>query len=244
MNELVREQMFVDHIRQTDFFEDWHALDNTAKWTFTDVAGSSGVTIALGVTGHSTAVMTTAAADDKEGLLASNTKFDLWTGLPLLWEGRSTAPEANTNAANYFHGVCSTKTTTTLSAAGAGMVASFSGFGFYKVDGGTYWKFVSSVATTRYGDNTTKSLSLNAGFTSFRVEVRPISSTECEIVPLLDLSGGTNYSQCKDYTTGTLIKHILTYTSFAPSCVMHVIRSGSASAEAVAVDYSRLSQRR
>lgn len=243
MNELVHEQLVRDHTHQSDFFDDF-VVYSTNRWTFTDVAAGPNATATLNVSGVTAVTLDTSNTDNAEGLLASNTAWDITSGRPTTWESRATSPEANTDDANYFFGHSSTKTTTMLQNNGAGLVASFSGFGFYKVDGGTYWKFASSVAATRYGDNTTKSLALNTGYSSFRVEVRPISSTECEIVPLIDLNGGNNYAQCKDYTTGLLIKHILTYTSYAPAYCMMCIKSGGANSETNNVDWVRTSQRR
>lgn len=242
MNELVKEQLFVDHTHQSDFFEDFHQYDTTNTWVLTT---NTGPTAALVVTGDTAVAVSTSAADNKEGLLATKMLWDITSGRPSLFEARAKCPEAATSAANYFIGHCSVgQTSAVLVNDGGGLVASFSGFGFYKVDGGTYWKFASSVAATRYGDNTSRSAAGQTGYVSFRVECRPISSTECEIAPLIDLNGGNNYSQLKDYTSGLLIKHILTYTSYAPAYLTLGVKSGSASQEVMTVDWARTSQRR
>ena len=244
MNELIAEQLFSRHPLQEDFFDDFHELDTTVRWT--DTSADAGCAPALLADGTSSSVnLVTAATNQFECLLGSNASWDISAGRPILFESRFKHTETGTTTANIFVGHSSVgHTADMLLDDGGGIAASMSGFGLYKVDGGTYYKFVSSVTTTRYGDNTTKSAVQAGSWIGFRVEVRPISSTEAEIVPLIDLNGGDDYHQMKDYTSGLLIKHILTYTSYATSYLTLNVKAGSANAETLTVDWVRTSQRR
>lgn len=244
MPKLVREQVLFDHTHQSDFFDDFHVLDVTNTWV--DTSADAGAAPALQVTGDTAVTLTTGAVDNNECLLATKMTWDIVASRPLLWEARAKCPEAATNAANYFLGMCSVgQTADVLVDNGAGMVASFSGFGFYKVDGSTSWKWTSSVAATRYPTtDQTCSITTGSGYYSFRVEVRPISSTQAEIAPMIDSNGGNNYSQLRDSTTGALIKSILTYTSYAPAYSTFDVKAGSATGEVMTIDWNRVSQRR
>lgn len=243
MNELICDKLYDRYPIQDDFFDDFTELDVVGRWT--DTSADAGCAPALLADGTSSSVnLVTAATLNFECLLGSNASWDITSGRPLLFESRFKHTE-NTTFPNIYVGHCSVgKTADQMLDNAGGVAASFSGFGLYKVAGGTYYKFVSSVAATRYGDNTTKSAVQANSWIGFRVEVRPISSTEAEIAPLIDLNGGDDYHQMRDYTTNQLIKHILTYTSYATAFVTLNVKAGGANAETLTVDWVRTSQRR
>lgn len=238
---LVNDNLFANPQRQSDFedhFTELNSVATTGRWANTkDAAG----TLALGVAGETTVALTTSNVDNNENYLATNTKWDVLANRPLVAEGRFQYAEAATDDANIILGIA-TYAANTLIDDGGGLVASFSGFTFHKVDGGTKWIVTSSVGATRYGASTTTVTAGGAGFFSVRIEVRPISSTQAEAVFLYDSAGGTNFSQMRDNTTNALIKHIITYTSFAAAPFGFGLKAGGATDETLVCDRVRVSQ--
>lgn len=227
---------------QTEFIEDFNALDTTSVWT--DTSADTGAAPSLVADGTCSGVsITTGGTDNNEAYLLTKTKWDIVANRPIVAEVRFSVQQAATNALNFFLGFGPGAADFLLDD-GAGMASSFSGCGIYCTDGSLYAKTVSSVTTTRYGSHTTNTQMAGTGFQSFRMEIRPISSTEAEIVYLFDTAGGSNFVVLRDTTTGLPIKDILTYTSYAAVPFTIGVKAGSGTAEVPVVDFVGIRQRR
>ncbi len=244
---LVNDNLYHNLMVQDDFVEDFHALDVTSAWT--DTSADSGASPALVTDGTCSGVaLTTGATNNNECLLSTKRKWDVLANRPLTMECRAQFAEASTSAANYHVGFNTLGATADLLVDdGAGLTASSaSGIAFYKVDGGTKWKVSCQVATTNYGSNTTNITSATATglFASLRIEVRPLDAVFAEVVYLVDTNGGTDFHQCRDATSGLLVKHILTYTSYAAAYFALDVKDGSGTGEVFTIDLVKISQRK
>lgn len=241
-------------LRQDDYTCHFNTVDVTNEWTKTVDASC---TVAQGVTGESTAVYVINTAAGSEAQMATKRKWIPALGRPLLVQVRFSVQEANTNMLNLFIGFNSGGTTDITVDAGAGMIASFSGAGIYKVGGTSAvgsvlnWRTVSSVATTRYGDRTTGTPAGYANYQIFEMEIHPISSTQAEVIYRVDQEGGnsTRLPYLRDSSqTGPManmpIQDLITYTSWAATPLMVDVKAGSTAtnAEGLLLDYVRVSQ--
>ena len=238
---LVSDNLLYNPLRQNDFFEPCQGLDVVAKWA--ETSPDTGAAASLATDGDNAIILTTGATNNNECDLSSNQKFDVVANQPLLIEGQIKYTEANTDDANIMFGLCSAAAADSLVDDGAGPAASYSGAIFYKVDGGTAWVVQTSVGSTRYGTNTVNGITPGGGaYQSFRIEIRPISATEAEVVFSIDPNGGTNFQVCRDATTKALIKHIITYTSFAAAGLRLYVKAGAANSETPRFRNLRVSQ--
>lgn len=244
---LVNDNLYHNLLIQDDFVDDFHELDVTSRWT--DTSADSGASPALVTDGTSSSVLLTAGAtDNNECLLSTKRKWDILANRPFTMEVRASTVEAATSAANWLVGFSSVGATADLLRDdGAGVATtSASGLWFYKVDGGTKWKVGSQVATTSYGDNTTNVTAgtSSGAFASLRMEVRPLDTVSAEVAFLVDTGGGTDFHQCRDNTSGLLIKQIVTYTSYAAAFFAADVKSGSGTGETMSIDLVKISQRK
>lgn len=239
----VNDSLYTNPFNQVDLVDHFTELDVTSRWT--DTSGDSGAQPALLVAGVSAVELTAGTTANNEICLSSKTFFDILAARPLVWEARMQYAEAATNANALLVGLFSAPTSADrLVDTTSALASSFSGVYFYKPTGSLYWNVGSSVASTRYGANVTNYTTSGSAYASFRIEIRPISSTEAEIVYLIDTNGGSAFQVCRDYTTGVPIKHILTYTSFAPaSAAFYMKNIAGTTEEKLAIDLVRVSQR-
>lgn len=234
------QELFTNPTRQDDFFDDFNHMDLVGLWV--DTSTDTGAAPTLATDGESAVVLTTGATNNNEAYLSSNRLWDVVADKPIVFETRLKYTESATDDANVAMGFCSAAAADAILDDGGGPAASYSGALFFKVDGGTAWQFETSVAGAQT-TNTISNVTPGGGtYQSFRIEIRPIDSTTAEVVPLIDSSGGNNFVQCKDATTGNLIKHTITYTSYAAAEVMLGVKAGSASSETPRWDYVRVSQ--
>lgn len=238
----VVDALFTNPFRQNDFFDDFHALDVTSVWT--DTSGDTGAAPSLVVDGTATAVsITTGATQNNEAYLNTKAFWDVLANRPLVFEGRLQYAEADTDKAAITFGLMSGWAANHLVDTTGALVASFSGCVFHKLSGATKWRVTSSVGSTRYGNNETTITAGGSAFASFRIEVSPVSSTEAQVVYLIDTAGGNDFHVVRDSTTNLPIVHTITYTSFAPAAAgIGVKATGSTGTETVVVDLVRVSQ--
>lgn len=238
----VAEPLFSNPLRQDDFVDHFNALDVTSVWT--DTSGDTGADPSLVVDGSASAVsITTGSTQNNEAYLSSKRHWDLAADKPLLFEGRLQYAEADTDKAAISFGLMSGWAANHLVDTTGALVSSFSGFVFHKLSGDTVWRVTSSVGTTRYGNNETSQTAGGSGFMSFRIEVRIVSSTEAQIVFLMDSAGGTNFTPLRDSSSNKPIVHTLTYTSFAAAAAgLGLKATGSTGTETAVLDYVRVSQ--
>ena len=113
---------------------------------------------------------------------------------PIVFQASVQFTEGNTDDANIYVGLSSTGAANALQDDGAGPPASYSGLGFFKVDGGTNWNVEASVGGTQTTVELTAINSLNkkantAGGSAkqtLRIEFIPISSTLAQVLFYID----------------------------------------------------------
>lgn len=226
---------FVDQDR-TIAWEDnflWYISPHFWTATLTD----SGTITAL--TTHGGGVVIAASdgsvADNDQSYLGGTNKNLVPTNQkPLVFQATIQYTEANTDDANVIVGLSSTTAAELLVDDGAGIAASFSGIGFFKVDGGTNWKIFASIGTTQTIVELTAANSLDkiahtAGGSAkqtLRVEFIPYSSTKAELLFYID--GVCVYSL--DWT----------YTSVVGMAPVIGVKNGGSNAETVNVYNTKL----
>jgi hypothetical protein len=194
------------------------------QWTKLVVdAGSSVAHLGDGV--PPTVLLTTGATDNNECMLRStNESFLMAADKPIFGSVRLQYAEANTDDANIFCGFINAAGANLMVDDGAGPKTSASGFGIYKVDGGTVWRCFSSKGATQ----TTTASTKTAGGTAYQVlefMAQPINPTDLEVsfwvdgVLLVD-------------TNNNIIKHTVV---FASATEMHFVpcyvKAGGATSE-------------
>ena len=164
--------------RRTFFIEDnfgWYV--DIHQWT--KLVADTTPTVAHGGDGSPPHVaLATDATDNNEVMLRStNESFLMADNRPIFGSVKIQFTEANTDDANVFVGFIDAAGANLLVDNGAGPKTTASGFGIFKVDGGTVWKCFSSKSTTQ----TITASTTTAGGSAYQVlevEFQPISSPE------------------------------------------------------------------
>lgn len=199
---------------------------------FTAIAADSGASVARTDAAGGRVALTTGATDNNEAYLGTSQEVFLFANdKPLVFEARLQYAEANTDDANLYVGLMDAVAANALVDDGGGPKASFSGAGFYKIDGGTRWQVISSLAANRTvtdltAVNTLTKLAYTAGGSSFvtlRIEFMPLSSTSADVIFYIN---GVN-----------VVKHQLTYTNATEMDAVVGVKAGGANSEVVTVDY-------
>lgn len=219
-------------------FSDFDFYTTTDEFT-TLVSDSGTVAVSDAVGGIVTVTPSDGTvADNDEGYIKGTKEiFKFADGKPILFEARLQFTEANTDDANVIAGMWNAVAANDLADNGAGVRANFYGFAIYKVDGGTKWKFTSSMGTTQ----STNTSSLTAGGSSYqkvRVTVECPTSTEVVITPYVD------DVKLIDGTTGLAISHRLTISSSTEMQLCAGVKNGDTNLETLLVDYLGAWQRR
>lgn len=128
--------------------DDFETFHDTVLWT--KVAASSGSTALEATAPHGGQLkILTAATDNDSTIIKAPVNFVGAAGRRMAFEVRLKLTEGNTDDAGVFAGLASDQAATLMQADGAGPAASFSGIGFFKVDGGTKWQFITSNGATQ-----------------------------------------------------------------------------------------------
>jgi len=205
-------------------------LLDAVKWT--DTSPDSGATVAGSDAAGGAAVLTTGATDNNEAYLLSKQEVFLFAAnKPLKVACRLKFTEANTDDANVAFGLANAVGANTIVDDGAGLKTNFSGVAIFKVDGGTRWKVMSSLATTQEIVDLTASLSYDklaktAGggvYQILEIDWQPISGTVGEARFFID---GVHV-----YTLS------FTFTSATEMNLFVGVKAGGANSEVVTVDY-------
>lgn len=234
---LVDDNLFAHPLRQDDFVDEFNELDVVGKWT--DTSGDTGAAPTLAADGESAVILTTGATDNNEAYLSTNRVWDVVADKPITIDMKMRYEEANTDDASIIMGLMSAAGANAI-VDGGGPAASYSGAVFFKSDGDTVW----SVETSVGGAQTTTVTDEAAGSTTysiFRIEIRPLDATTAEVVFLIGQEGGNYFKQCRD-ANGNLIKHTITYASFAAAPLLLGVKAGSANSETPRWDSVRVSQ--
>lgn len=212
--------------RQQVFIEDFFGI-TPQGYTITATSG----TLAQGTTGTEL-VMTTQAADNAvASCLGTAKQAILGTNRPLSFRSRFKFTEAATNAANVFLGFTSSAAAAVLGDNGAGPAANYSGIGLHKVDGGLNWIAEFSNGAVQNTIELNAAASLNkiaqvAGSSAYQwveINVYPKTATLADVEFLIN---GTCVAKMLDQVI----------TSIAAMAPAAVVKSGSASAEALTLD--------
>ena len=218
--------------RMFGFFDDFEWYVTAHR--FTSVLSNSG-TIAVGDAAGGIVTLTPSdgtVADNDEAYLKSTAEMFLFANeKPLLYEVRQKFVEANTDDANVAHGFMNAVAADSILDTGGGPAASFSGAVLYKVDGGTVWRFRTSVGTD-YVDTVTRHTAGGSSYQTLRIEIRQGSAGAggLEAVPFLDgvQMQDANYKP---------IKHAITYTSATEMNAFSGVKNGDTNLETLLLDY-------
>lgn len=224
--------------RQVILFDDFLWYISPHLWTMVPAGGGAG-TASVGDAANGILTMTggNGNTDDLDNYLKStNELIKFADDKPVAAEARCKFTEASTNAANIvLVGMADAVASNTLTAAGGGLKASFSGACIYKVDGETTWRVISSVGATRTVTLTNKTSS-SSGYQTGRIEVLPLTSAVAQIRFFIDNGDGTGIEQAKD-ATGLPIVHTLDMTSATEMNLFVGVRNGAAANESILCDY-------
>jgi hypothetical protein len=222
--------------RQHTLWDEFHELVTGDKWT-TIVADASAVAAVIDGAGGILSISPAGGVDNDEAYVHSTAEsFLLAANKTLHFEAEVSFTEANTDDANVLVGLMDGVAADAIVDDGAGPKSSYSGIVFYKVDGGTKWIFETSKSTTQ--TTSTTNVTAGAAYQTLSFDIRPVSSTQVEVVPFID---GV---QCRDNTTGALIKHYITFASATEMAVVFGVKNGGGNAETLLVDYVESSQLR
>jgi hypothetical protein len=206
---------------------------------FTTVATDSG-TVSVGDTAGGVVALVasdgTVADNDETYIRSTKEVFLFAANKPLACEARLQFAEANTDDANVFFGFIDAIAANTIVDDGAGLKTTASGACIFKVDGGTVWKFMTSLSTTQTISTSTTTAG-GASYQTLKIEVNPISSTQAEAIPYV------NGVQLVD-SNNKPIKHLFTYTSATEMCVGGGVKNGGANLETLNFDYIAAAQLR
>lgn len=205
------------------------------RWTKLAADTTPTVGVVSGSPGGILQLYTDAVNNNECAVYLTNEIFKFAAAKPLRYETSMQFTEASTSAMNCCFGFASSIGADLMVDDGAGPKTSFTGAMIYKVDGGTVWKFITSVSTTQ----TTSTSIITAGGSSYqtlRIELKPVTSTQYEAVPFVD------GKQLID-SNNKPIKHTFTLGSTAFGCGAYA-KAGSGSAETLLVDYIKAYQLR
>lgn len=176
-------------------------------------------------------------ADNDEVYLHTAELFKIAAEKPISMLASVKWTEANTDDANVFVGLMDGVAANAIVDDGAGPKASFSGAGFYKVDGGTLWNVIySDGATQTKAELTAENVARanggageaqTAGGSSFqKLEIDIITKTGSKVDVIFKIDGRTVYKMTDK-----------TYANATETALMVGAKNGSANNEAIKVDY-------
>lgn len=210
--------------RTFGFFDDFDQYVTGDRWTL--VASDSGT--ATNSDAHAGVLALTPSdgtvADNDEIYLRSTKElFLLADDKPIIFEARIQYAEGNTDDANVCFGMMNAVAADSILDNGGGPKASYSGFVFFKVDGGTVWNCESSNGASQVTTVTDKTAGGSA-YKTFRIEAQPVNSTSAEV---------------SFYFEGELVaKHTLSLTSLTEMHVFAGMKNGAGTTvETLNIDY-------
>jgi hypothetical protein len=203
------------------------------------ITATSGTIAALSEAGGGTSLLTQAADNAIAHWTTTGLIFDPTSKKPMYMGARIQFAEAATNAANLFVGFGSGATASILQNNGAGPAASYSGFSFFKVDGGLNWNVEASVGGAQVTAELTATNSLTksaivagkAAYQFLEIEVIPKTTAKCDVMFSVD---GVCVYKMTDFT----------YTSIVPMAAIGAVKAGSATAETLKTSFVNVGQLR
>jgi hypothetical protein len=219
----------VDRRLYFPFFEDFTKLD-TVQFATTDDA-ATGTNLLLDARGGVMSVVTAAADNDYHLMATTKKSFQFEATKPLFFEARVQLTEAATDDANVIVGVFDTLTSGNLQNDGAGPAASYKGFAWFKVDGGTVWQFEASNGSTQSTNTSAGAVTSGSWVTlGFQVEKHP-DGVNAKVTPFFD--GAPLAPQLVPISS----LNVTMYAAFG-------VKAGGAAAETLNIDYVSVLQPR
>lgn len=206
---------------------------------WTSLAADTTATVAVADTQAGGVALFTDATDNNEAAIrTTNEIFKFAAGKPILFEASISYTEANTDDANVFVGLMDAIGANAMVDNGAGPKSSFSGAGFYKVDGGTRWQFITSIGTTRTTvdlvltdkNNLSRETQTAGGAQTLRIEVEGDTLTALKVSGFID--------------DVLVAQHIVDCTSATEMHGGAYVKAGGSNAETLTVKYIRAGQGR
>jgi len=220
------------------FFDDFDYYITTDRWTsLTD--GTDG-TVIYWLANNGQVELEVDTSDNAEAGVVSTNELWLFTANKAMeCEARIqyTETDAINGDANVAFGWADAMGANLLSDDGAGANINDSGALIYKIDGGTVWRFNTSIGGTAADSVSTKTAG-GAAWAILRIEIIPISSTVFEARPFVD------GAQLIDSTSGDPIRHTITLGTATNMDIGAYAKTGAAQAENVYIDYIYASNNR
>lgn len=228
------------HKRQVQLWDEfWHYTTAYDDFT-TNATAIGGETVAVSATllGGQLVLTTGGTTSNEAGIYSTVKGFKqvAATATAMLFETCLQYVDANSHDCGFFFGFSDVLNANgasgPLTAAAAAFRSSFTGFGFGKFKTDTSWRVISSVTTTQQANQVANVCDDAASSLqhTFTIEVIQISATVCEAIFKID------GAQCRDYTTGALIKHTVTFGATAMYAGL-LAKAGSANSQVPAFDY-------
>lgn len=227
--------IILQRIRQAALWDHFFEYVDADKWTKLAADGGSSVALDADWVGGGV-TMTTGATDNNECALKSTVEaFKFAADKPIVAGCIATWAEANTDDLNFMFGLMDAIGANAMVDNGAGPKASFSGAVIYKADGDTVWSVRSSIGSSYTDTETSQACHSASTQVTMAISVMPRSSTEIDIVYLMDPAGGANLQALTD-VRGNVIKHTVTLGSPTEMNVGVYIKAGDTNSEVVTVD--------
>jgi hypothetical protein len=242
--------------RTFGWFDDFSDFSSGGRWTST-TAGSATVVASTSVSNGILVLSNVDSTANRQTYVATtNSLFLIANNKPQIFEVMLQWTEANTNQAAVVMGFMNSVAAGAIVNGGLTLKTNFSGACIFKPTGSNSYQTVSSIGTTQTITNTdVGTATINtygwAGGSNqqrLRVEIKPVSSTICEVSYWVDYNAanpGSGFLQLRDSTTRkNLIKDFVTYTGAVQMQAFFGILNGSTSPETLNVDYAAYEQLR
>lgn len=213
---------------QHEIFDDFTSDTVAEHWVKTGDASS---TFAVGdaVGGIMTVTAGSATDEDECYVESPNETFKIAAGKPIVFETYLQFTEAVAGTANVMAGLMSAVGADSLIDAGAGPKLTFDGAVIYKVDGGTVWRCMSSVGTTRT-DSISTTTAGGASYQRLRIEWHDYTATQMQITYEVD---GVRLVT----SNGLPIVHTVLVASATEIQIALGVKNGTTTQESLLVDY-------
>lgn len=242
----LRQPIELDYRDQFGFFDDFFVYTDAAVWTKTLNGAGTSVSTTSGLGGVVT-LTTGATLNNEAAITRTNQNWLFGDDTPLIMETQLSWTESSTNKVGFFAGFSSLASgfaagSGMLQNSAAGLLASFTGCGIYKIAGTAQWGVITSVGAVQTLTLTdTSKIPGNAGVRNvLRIEVYPVTSTQIDVIFLL------NGQQFRDTSArGLPIRHqMISFTGAAAMGPTVEMQAGAASSEVLSIDYIGAWQKR
>lgn len=239
---------YPDQFDQFEQFSDFVAWANTAEAGFRAVNTQGLVTLqdaaggVIQIAASNTTNASQTADNDECYLKGVCEAFKFAADKPLTFQARVKPISNSINTTNVIVGLKDAVAADSIQDNGAGPPSSYSGAVFFLADDATNkWKCETSVGTSQTTVTTTKTVT-NSTWYELRIDVLPISSTQCEVHFFID---GEECGQDVTTSPGNKIAQKVTFASATEMEICLGTKAGAADKSAILqVDYVACRQQR